>query len=107
MNRKLLHHAVTAIAMAASCSAVAADAVVVKEIDEPVAVRVEGLAPYLQDRIRHEARQGRTALRRYLHRTQFIHQLRPQYVIRDPQPVAAREVVAGTRIAERRAAPAD
>lgn len=69
-----LPHFLAALALAAAGPAFAAE--------PPVAVDVEGLPAHVKARIQEKAAQGQTALIQYLHRTQTVHQLRPQFVVR-------------------------
>jgi hypothetical protein len=67
--------------VAAALFAVAGIAVA-QEPEAPVAVNVEGLPRQVRERIEEKAKQGETALIRYLQRTRHIHNLRPEQVIK-------------------------
>ena len=68
---KITHHLV-----AASLFAIAGVAVA-QQPEAPVAVNVEGLPQDIRARIEEKAKEGPTALIRYLQRTRHIHHLRP------------------------------
>jgi hypothetical protein len=77
-----------------------------QEPEAPVRVNVEGLPSHVRERILEKAAQGATALIRYLHRTEAVHQLRPQFVIRQPEPAAIAAAPEDAKLAQRSEAPA-
>jgi len=80
---KITHHLV-----AASLFAIAGVAVA-QQPEAPVAVNVEGLPQDIRARIEEKAKEGPTALIRYLQRTRHIHHLRPEDVIKAPEDTRA------------------
>jgi len=78
------------------CFAAAAE-----EPEAPVRVNVEGLPSHVRERILDKAQQGATALIHYLHRTEAVHQLRPQFVIRQPEPAAMATAPEDVKLAQR------
>jgi hypothetical protein len=77
-----------------------------QEPEAPVRVNVEGLPAHVRERILDKAQQGATALIRYLHRTEAVHQLRPQFVIRQSEPAAIAAAPQEPKLARRAAEPA-
>ena len=71
---------VATLALAAAAAA--------QESQAPVQVNVDGLPTHVRNRIIEKAQHGQTAVIQYLQRTQTVHQLRPESVIRNElQPV--------------------
>ena len=77
-----------------------------QEPEAPVRVNVEGLPAHVRERILEKAGQGATALIRYLHRTEAVHQLRPQFVIRQSEPAAMAAAPEDAKLAQRSEVPA-
>jgi len=77
-----------------------------QEPEAPVRVNVEGLPAHVRERILEKAEQGATALIRYLHRTEAVHQLRPQFVIRQSEPAAIAAAPEDAKLAQRSEEPA-
>ena len=57
-----------------------------QEREAPVKVNVDGLPSHVRVRILEKAQHGQTAVIRYLQRTQGVHQLRAESVIREEIP---------------------
>ena len=71
---------VATLALAAAAAA--------QESQAPVQVNVDGLPTHVRNRIIEKAQHGQTAVIQYLQRTQTVHQLRAESVIRNElQPV--------------------
>lgn len=77
-----------------------------QEPEAPVRVNVEGLPTHVRERILEKAAEGATALIRYLHRTEAVHQLRPQFVIRQSEPAAMAAAPEEVKLAQRPEEPA-
>ena len=69
------------VAVAAAALLFAGQAVA--RTDSPVPVNLKGLAPHVAKRVAEKAREGSTALRRYLERTRMIHGLHWSDVVRE------------------------
>ena len=72
----------TRILLAAAALAAAGDAMSQGRPEPPVEVNVDGLPTHLRERVLAKAKEGRTALIQYLHRSYTVHGLRPYMVIR-------------------------
>ena len=70
--------------VAATLSAVATS-VAAQEAEEPVAVNTDGMPDHLKVRVEEAAKQGPTALRRYLDSTRHIHNIRMMAIVM-PEP---------------------
>ena len=79
-----------------------AAAAAAQETQAPVQVNVDGLPTHVRNRILEKAQHGQTAVIQYLHRTQTVHQLRPENVLRNElQPVVVIPKAAQRDITER------
>ena len=56
------------------------------EVEPPVPVNLEGVPAHLRPRIEAKASEGITALRQYLERTQNMHGIRLEHVVRTDVP---------------------
>ena len=79
-----------------------AAAAAAQESQAPVPVNVDGLPTHVRNRILEKAQHGQSAVIQYLQRTQTVHQLRPENVLRNElQPVVVIPKAAQRDITER------
>ena len=78
MNAKIHSQLVVMVLVALASSTALA-----KEPEPPVAVKTDGLSPYLAATVEEKAAQGFSALRRYVIRTRMIHALDLNTLVRE------------------------
>ncbi len=77
-----------------------------RETEPPVKVNTDGLPAHVRVQIEAKAREGQTAVIRYLYRTRNVHNLRPENVIRqEPEDARAGKGGEGERVAKGSEAP--
>ena len=77
MECMIVKYAFASLALAAASTVPA----IAQGAEAPVGVYVENLPTHVRERILDKAQQGRTAVIQYLHRTQSLHQLRPEFIL--------------------------
>jgi hypothetical protein len=63
-----------------------------QEAERPVNVTTDGLPDHLRARIEEKAKQGPTALIRYVNGTRHIHNLRVEFIVKPDDPSAMAKV---------------
>ena len=74
-----------------------------ESIEPPVALNLEGVPSPARERLQEKAKEGATAVIRYVNRTRHLHQLRAEEVIKRAPIAAAALLPETTKVADKEA----